>query len=43
MTLRGPEITETSNFTEVREQSLDSYFETHLMKRCDVTTFHLKE
>lgn len=43
MKLVGPEITVTSNFTEIRKQSLDNYFETRLMKRCDVTTFPLKK
>lgn len=43
MKLVGPEITITSNFTEIRKQSLDNYFETRLMKRCDVTTFPLKK
>lgn len=39
----GPEITINPNFAEIRKQSSDNYFETCLMKHCDVTTFYLKE
>lgn len=39
----GPEVTINPNFGEIRKQSLDNYFETCLMKHCDVTTFCLKE
>lgn len=39
----GLEVTIDPNFAEIRKQSLDNYFETYLMKPCDVTTFYLKE
>ena len=39
----GPEITINPNFGETRKQSSGNYFETGLMKHCDVTTFYSRE
>lgn len=39
----GAEITINLNFREIRKQSSDNYFETGLMKHCDVTNFYSRE
>lgn len=38
----GTKITINPNFGEIRKQSSDNYFETGLMKHCDVTNFYFK-